>query len=155
MTTHIGKSGEARMVDISEKEATERRAIASAKLFMNSETIEILKSRKLPKGNPFEVARIAGILASKKTHELIPLCHQINLSKVDVKIELKDYGVYVESETKATDKTGVEMEALVAVTIAALTVYDMCKALQRDIEIGEIKLELKEGGKSGKFIRKI
>jgi len=152
--THIGKSGEARMVDISEKETTERRAIASAKVFMNPETIEILKSGKLPKGNPFEVARIAGILASKKTHELIPLCHQINLSKVNVKIELKDYGVYVESETKATNKTGVEMEALVAVAIAALTVYDMCKALQRDIEIGEIKLELKEGGKSGKFVRK-
>jgi len=154
MMTHISRSGKAVMVDLSEKKATERRAIASAKVFMSPETIKILKSNGLPKGNPFEVARIAGILASKKTYELIPLCHQINLSKVDVKIELKDYGVFIESEAKATDKTGVEMEALVAVAIAALTIYDMCKAVQKDIEIGEIKLELKEGGKSGRFVRK-
>lgn len=151
--SHIGESGEARMVDISKKEITERRAVASAKVFLNSETLEVLRLNQLPKGSPFEVARIAGILAAKKTSELIPLCHQIGLSKVDLKIELSDYGVYLEAEAKASDKTGVEMEALTAVTIAALTIYDMCKSIQKDIEIGEIRLELKEGGKSGKYVR--
>jgi cyclic pyranopterin phosphate synthase len=148
MVTH--ESG-ARMVDVSEKKATKRRAIASAKVLLNSSTIEALKENRLLKGNPFEVARIAGILAAKKTSELIPLCHQVNLSKVDVRIELCDYGVYLEAEAQAIEKTGVEMEALVAVTIASLTIYDMCKSVQKDISISQVRLELKEGGRSGTF----
>lgn len=141
------------MVDVSEKSVSDRTARASAKVFMNKETIEALRAKQMPKGDALEIARIAGIMAAKKTAELIPLCHQLNLSKIEVKTEIKDYGVYLESEVKATEKTGVEMEALTAVTVAALTIYDMCKALQKDMEIGEIRLELKIGGKSGEFHR--
>ena len=136
------------MVDVSEKEATVRRAVASAKVLLNEETIRILQSNENPKGNPLEIARIAGIMAAKQTSNLIPLCHQINLSKVDVKIKITDSGVYLEAEAKTNAQTGVEMEALTAVSVAALTIYDMCKAVQKDIKITEIQLELKTGGKS-------
>jgi len=136
------------MVDVSEKQTSARRAVASAKVLLNAETIKILRANENPKGNPLEIARIAGIMAAKKTAELIPLCHQINLSKVDVKTEITDEGVYLESETKTNSPTGVEMEALTAVSVAALTVYDMCKAVQKDIVITEIQLESKTGGKS-------
>ncbi len=136
------------MVDVSAKQSTARRAVASAKVLMNQETIEILRANENPKGNPLEIVRIAGIMAAKKTSELIPLCHQINLSKVDVVAEIKDYGVRLEAEAKTSSPTGVEMEALTAVSIAALTVYDMCKAVQKDIQITEIQLESKTGGKS-------
>jgi cyclic pyranopterin phosphate synthase len=115
---------------------------------MKAETIAILKSNENPKGNPLEIARIAGIMAAKQTSNLIPLCHQINLSKADVKAELTDYGVYLQAEVKTSAQTGVEMEALTAVSIAALTVYDMCKAVQKGIEITEVRLESKTGGKS-------
>ncbi len=136
------------MVDISGKETTARRAVASAKVLLNEETIRILRANENPKGDPLEIARIAGIMAAKKTAELIPLCHQINLSKVDVQTEMKDYGVRLEAEAKTSSPTGVEMEALTAVSIAALTIYDMCKAVQKDIQITEIQLEAKTGGKS-------
>ena len=135
------------MVDVSAKQETSRRAVASAKVLLSKETIEILQSNENPKGNPLEIARIAGIMAAKQTSNLIPLCHQINLSKVDVKSEIKDFGVYLESEAKTTANTGVEMEALTAVSVSALTIYDMCKAVQKDICITEIQLELKTGGK--------
>ena len=141
------------MVDVSEKETTSRRAIATAKVLLSKETIEILQSNTNPKGNPLEIARIAGIMAAKKTSELIPLCHQINLSKVDIKTEIKDDGIYLEAEAKTASQTGVEMEALTAVSVAALTIYDMCKAVQKDIVITEIRLESKTGGKSGDFER--
>ena len=136
------------MVDVSEKSETARRAVASAKVLLNAETISILESNENPKGNPLEIARIAGIMSAKQTANLIPLCHQINLSKVDVRAEIKDYGVRLEAEAKTASQTGVEMEALTAVSVAALTVYDMCKAVQKDIQITEIQLELKTGGKS-------
>ena len=136
------------MVDVSDKETTMRRAVASAKVLLSKETIEILQTNENPKGNPLEIARIAGIMAAKKTSELIPLCHQINLSKVDVKIEITGDGVFLEAEAKTASPTGVEMEALTAVSIAALTIYDMCKAVQKDIRITEIQLESKTGGKS-------
>lgn len=136
------------MVDVSEKQTTARRAVASAKVLLNEETIKILQANENPKGNPLEIARIAGIMAAKKTAELIPLCHQINLSKADVKTEITDYGVRLEAEAKTSSPTGVEMEALTAVSIAALTIYDMCKAVQKDIQITEIQLESKTGGKS-------
>lgn len=146
--SHIGESGEATMVDVSDKFTTKRRAVASAKVLMNNETVEIIRKAKNPKGNIIEVARIAGIMAAKQTSNLIPLCHQIALSKVNVKAELRDFGVYLESEAVTTAQTGVEMEALTAVSVAALTVYDMCKAVQKDMQITEIRLESKTGGKS-------
>ena len=140
------------MVDVSDKDSTARRAVASGKIFLNRETINILQSNQNPKGNPLEIARIAGIMAAKKTSELIPLCHQINLSKVDVKTEITEYGVLLVAEAKTNSPTGVEMEALTAVSAAALTIYDMCKAVQKDIVISEIQLDEKSGGKSD-FVR--
>ncbi len=136
------------MVDVSDKQTTKRRAVASGKVLMNAETLEVLQNQTNPKGNPFEIARIAGIMAAKQTANLIPLCHQLPLSKVDVKTDLKDYGIYLEAEVVTTSNTGVEMEALTAVTVAALTIYDMCKAVQKDMQITDIRLELKTGGKS-------
>lgn len=146
--SHFDEQGKIKMVDVSAKTTTARRAIASAKVLLSTETLETLKNQTNPKGNPLEIARIAGIMAAKKTSELIPLCHTINLSKVEIKAEIVDYGIYLESETKTNSQTGVEMEALTAVSVAALTIYDMCKAVQKDIQITDIKLELKTGGKS-------
>ncbi|MGI9056308.1 MAG: cyclic pyranopterin monophosphate synthase MoaC [Pyrinomonadaceae bacterium] len=146
--SHFDETGKIKMVDVSEKEITTRRAVASGKVSLSKETLEILRSNENPKGDPLEIARIAGIMAAKKTSELIPLCHQINLSKAAVKIELTDYGIYLEAEAKTNSQTGVEMEALTAVSVAALTIYDMCKAVQKDIVISDIQLESKIGGKS-------
>ena len=136
------------MVDVSGKETTTRRAVASGKVRLSAETIDKLKANDNPKGDPLEIARIAGIMAAKKTSELIPLCHQINLSKVNVTAEIRDDGIRLETEAITTAQTGVEMEALTAVSVAALTIYDMCKAVQRDIEITDIRLESKTGGKA-------
>lgn len=146
--SHFDETGKIKMVDVSDKEITPRRAVASGKVLVSKATLEILKSNQNPKGNPLEIARIAGIMAAKKTSALIPLCHQINLSKADVKIEFTDDGVNIEAEAKTASQTGVEMEALTAVTVAALTIYDMCKAVQKDIVISDIRLEMKTGGKS-------
>lgn len=140
------------MVDVSEKAITTRRAVASALVVMSKATIEKLRSRETPKGDPLEIARIAGIMAAKKTSDLIPLCHQIALSKVNVTAEIRDLGVYLEAEAVTSSQTGVEMEALTAVSVAALTIYDMCKAVQKDIVITEVRLESKSGGKSD-FLR--
>lgn len=136
------------MVDVSDKAFTPRIATASGKVLLSRQTIGILQDQTNPKGDPLEIARIAGIMAAKQTSNLIPLCHQINLSKVDIIAEIKEYGVYLEATAKTTSQTGVEMEALTAVSVAALTVYDMCKAVQKDIEITEIRLETKSGGKT-------
>ncbi|MDQ3635697.1 MAG: cyclic pyranopterin monophosphate synthase MoaC [Acidobacteriota bacterium] len=146
--SHFDDEGKIKMVDVSDKKPTSRIAIASAKVLLNAETIEIIVNSTNPKGNPLEIARIAGIMGAKKTSELIPLCHQINLSKIDVKIELKDYGFYIQAVAKTISQTGVEMEALTAVSVASLTIYDMCKAIQKDIQISEIRLESKTGGDS-------
>lgn len=151
--SHFDEQGKVKMVDVSDKETTARRAVASAKVLLSRKTLEILKNQTNPKGNPLEIARIAGILAAKKTAELIPLCHQINLSKVDVRAEIVDFGIYLESEVRTASQTGVEMEALTAVAVAALTIYDMCKAVQKDIEISEVRLEEKRGGKTGDYVR--
>ena len=136
------------MVDVSGKEISTRRAVASCRVLLSAETIDALRSGLNPKGDPFEIARIAGIMGAKKTSELIPLCHQINLSKVNVSAELLDFGVAIEAEAITNAQTGVEMEALTAVSVAALTIYDMCKAVQRDIVITDIRLESKSGGKA-------
>ena len=135
------------MVDVSEKESTVRRAVASGRVLLSPETIEKLRSGQNPKGDPLEIARIAGIMAAKKTSDLIPLCHQIDLSKVNITAEVRDDGVYLEAEAVTNAQTGVEMEALTAVSLSALTIYDMCKAVQRDIVISDIRLESKIGGK--------
>jgi cyclic pyranopterin phosphate synthase len=145
--SHFDDAGNIKMVDVSDKPETARVAVASGKVLLSAATIEILRTKTNPKGDPLEIARIAGIMAAKKTPELIPLCHQINLSKVDVTAEIREFGVYLEATAKTTSQTGVEMEVLTAVSVAALTVYDMCKAVQRDIEITEIRLVSKTGGK--------
>ena len=146
--SHYDEKGNIRMVDVSGKQTTTRRAVASGKVLLSAETTSKLKANENPKGDPLEIARIAGIMAAKKTSELIALCHQIALSKADVRIEFVDHGLSIEAEAVTTAQTGVEMEALTAVTVAALTIYDMCKAVQKDIEIADIRLESKSGGKS-------
>lgn len=146
--SHLDNDGRVRMVDVSAKAVSTRRAVASALVVMSESTIEKLHSRTTPKGGPLEIARIAGIMAAKKTSDLIPLCHQIALSKVNVTAEIRDLGVYLEAEAVTSSQTGVEMEALTAVSVAALTIYDMCKAVQKDIVITDVRLESKSGGKS-------
>ena len=146
--SHYDETGRVKMVDISDKTATERVAVASARVILSAETIETLRTQTNPKGDPLEIARIAGIMAAKKTPELIPLCHQINLSKVDLTAQIRESGIYLEATAKTTARTGVEMEALAAVSVAALTIYDMLKAVQKDIVITDIRLETKVGGKS-------
>ena len=146
--SHFDESGKIRMVDISAKPETARSATASGRVSLNPDTVKALRSNTNPKGDPLEIARIAGISASKKTSELIPLCHQIALSGVDISAQLLDDGVHLEATARTTSGTGVEMEALTAVSVAALTVYDMCKAVQKDITITDIRLERKAGGKS-------
>lgn len=146
--SHYDESGRVKMVDVGSKPVTERTATASGKVLLSPETIKTIAAQANPKGDPLEIARIAGIMAAKKTPELIPLCHQINLSKVDVTAELTEYGVHLTATGKTASQTGVEMEALTAVSVAALTIYDMCKAVQKDIEITEIRLESKSGGRS-------
>ena len=146
--SHIDEQGKIKMVDVSGKDATVRRAVASARVLLSPETIEKLKNNSNPKGDPLEIARIAGIMAAKKTSDLIPLCHQVALSKVNVSAEITASGVSIETEAITTAQTGVEMEALTAASVAALTVYDMCKAVQKDIVITDIRLESKDGGKS-------
>ena len=145
--THYDEKG-VRMVDVSAKETTTRRAVASGRVLLSPETIAILRKNENPKGNPLEIARIAGIMAAKRTSELIPLCHQINLSKVIVTADLDESGVLITAEAVTNAPTGVEMEALTAVFVAALTIYDMCKAVQKDIQISDIHLDSKTGGKS-------
>lgn len=150
--SHYNESGKPQMVDVSRKTASARRAVASGRILISNATVKALQAGKNPKGEPLEIARIAGIMAAKKTPELIPLCHQINLSKVNVEAEFRDFGIYLEAEAVTNAETGVEMEALMAVSVAALTIYDMCKAVQKDIVISDIRLESKTGGKKN-FVR--
>jgi len=150
--SHYDSSGQARMVDVSAKRPTRRTAEATAWVEMPPKVVRALPRN--PKGDPFEVARIAGIQAAKRTSELIPLCHPISLAHVDVSMNVCETGVRISSQATTTAVTGVEMEALVAASVAALTVYDMCKALDKGIAIREIMLLRKTGGKSGKYVRK-
>ena len=142
------------MVDTSDKVTTTRHAIASARVLMSAETVTAVKDHRTPKGDPLEAARLAGIMAAKRTAELIPLCHPLPLTHVDVQATMAEYGVYLESSVATNAQTGVEMEALTAVSIAALTIYDMCKALDKGITISDVRLERKTGGKSGDYLRK-
>jgi cyclic pyranopterin phosphate synthase len=152
--SHIDEDGRVRMVDTSDKAPTTRHAVASARVLMSRETVSAVEQHRTPKGDPLEAARLAGIMAAKRTAELIPLCHPLPLTHVDVQAEIKDYGVRLESSVSTNAQTGVEMEALTAVSIAALTIYDMCKALDKGITISDVRLERKTGGKSGDYERK-
>jgi cyclic pyranopterin monophosphate synthase len=149
--SHVDDQGRLRMVDTSDKSITARRAVASARVLMNAATVAALREHRTPKGDPIEAARLAGIMAAKRTAELIPLCHPLPLTHVDVQAELDDTGVSLRAEVSTNAQTGVEMEALTAVSVAALTVYDMCKAVEKGMKITDIRLELKTGGKSGDY----
>lgn len=152
--THFDESGASRMVDVAAKEVTARTARASGQVTMEAATLARIQQRSFAKGDVLEVARLAGIMAAKRTAELIPLCHALPLEGARVEFSFPDERtVAISAEVKVTAKTGVEMEALVAVSVAALTIYDMCKAVDRGMVIGEIRLEEKSGGRSGHFVR--
>ncbi|MGE0789190.1 MAG: cyclic pyranopterin monophosphate synthase MoaC [Sandaracinaceae bacterium] len=152
--THLDPSGRAAMVDVSAKASTVRRAVASARVLMRPETLTLLRDGATPKGDVLAAARLAGIAAAKRTPELIPLCHHVALTHVGVELELvAPDSVHVRAEARATDRTGVEMEALTAASVAALTLYDMLKAVDRAMVITDVRLEEKSGGASGDFHR--
>lgn len=151
--THVDSKGRSRMVDVTAKEPTRRVARAEAFVSMTPSTLKLLRGNNLPKGNPLETARIAGIQAAKKTSDLIPLCHPLPLTHVDVSISIARGGVRLESTASTKAETGVEMEALAAAAVAALTLYDMCKAVEKGITIERVRLLEKTGGKSGHWVR--
>ena len=151
--THLDDQGRARMVDVGDKASSRRKAIARAEIHMSPETIQALTQGGIPKGDVLAVARVAGIQAAKKTAELIPLCHPLPLTSVTVEFEIKEDRVEIESKAETFGQTGVEMEALTACSVAALTIYDMCKALDRMMVIESVALWEKQGGKSGDWKR--
>jgi cyclic pyranopterin monophosphate synthase len=153
--SHFDQSGAARMVDVSGKAPTARRAVAGASVWVSAETFRRIVDRSLEKGDVLQVARLAGIMAAKRTPDLIPLCHPLPLTSVEVGFSLgeAESRIDIEAEVRVDGKTGVEMEALTAASVAALTVYDMCKALDKGMVIGDVRLLRKEGGKSGTYVR--
>lgn len=152
--THLDADGKARMVDVGAKADTEREAVTSGRITMKPETLAQIKAAKLKKGDVLAVARVAGIMAAKKTSDLIPLCHPIMINDVNIEFDLSgNDSIGITATAKSTGKTGVEMEALTATAVAALTIYDMAKAVDRGMTIGEIRLESKQGGKSGVYQR--
>ena len=153
--SHTDFQGRARMVDVGAKSATEREAIATGTIHMRPDTLRLITSGQMPKGDTLAVARVAGIMAAKKTPELIPLCHPLSISSVAVECTPDEERgrIDIEARVKVNGQTGVEMEALTAVSVAALTVYDMCKAVEKDILISDISLKHKSGGKSGTYVR--
>ncbi|MBQ0745458.1 MAG: cyclic pyranopterin monophosphate synthase MoaC [Marinobacter sp.] len=152
--THLDNKGEARMVDVTDKALTEREARAEARIYMKSETLRMITEGEHPKGDVLAVARIAGIMAAKRTHDLIPLCHALNLTSVKVELTPGEDGasVHVLTRCKLSGQTGVEMEALTAASVAALTLYDMCKAVDKGMEISGVRLLEKKGGRSGHWV---
>jgi len=154
--SHIDKDGKASMVDVTGKTATHREAVAKGAICMKKETLRLITDNRISKGNVFETARLAGIMAAKRTYSLIPLCHQLNLTKVsvDFKFDKRRNKVDIEAKAICIGQTGVEMEALTAVSVAALTIYDMCKAVDKAMIISDIMLLKKSGGKSGEWKRK-
>jgi cyclic pyranopterin phosphate synthase len=149
--THLDESGSARMVDVGGKDETERRAVAEALVVMSAETLDVLRRGDAPKGDVLGTARIAGIQAAKRTAELIPLCHPLPLTQVDVRAEIEGERVRITAEAKTVGRTGVEMEAMTAAAVAALTVYDMIKGIEREVEIAAVRLLEKSGGRSGSW----
>jgi cyclic pyranopterin monophosphate synthase len=152
--THVDEEGRAKMVDVSEKAVTTRTAVASGFVRMSAPTVEAIRDHRTPKGDPLETARLAGIMAAKRTAELIPLCHPLPISFADVQLEVREDGVRITATARTDARTGVEMEALAAASVAALTLYDMCKAIDKEMIITDIRLESKTGGRSGDYNRK-
>jgi len=152
--SHLDESGRARMVDVTGKDDTLREAVAKGSVRMKPETLALIQSGGVPKGDVLAVAQVAGVMAAKRTHELIPMCHPLLLSAIDVRLEPdeKESAVQITATVRTTGKTGVEMEALTAVSVAALTIYDMCKAVDRGMRIEGVRLARKSGGKSGKVV---
>ncbi|MDI6801675.1 MAG: cyclic pyranopterin monophosphate synthase MoaC [Thermodesulfovibrionales bacterium] len=153
--THIDETGKAKMVDVTEKAVTHREAVAAGYVYMKPETLRLIKDNGISKGDVLAVARVAGIMAAKKTSELIPMCHPLNITSVCIDFDMDETKnrVNIKTSVKVAGQTGVEMEALTATSIAALTIYDMCKAVDKEMAISEITLLEKRGGKSGEFIR--
>jgi cyclic pyranopterin phosphate synthase len=151
--THLNDAGNAKMVDVSNKEVTTRTATASGLVLVSNEVIDLIRNKNLPKGDLFSTVRLAGIMATKKTSELIPLCHPLSVSSVEVNVDVIDSAISITAKVKTADRTGVEMEALTAVAVAALTAIDMVKAVDKSANISEIKLLEKTGGKSGTWLR--
>ena len=154
--THIDDNGQVRMVDVTAKKPTVRTALAEGKIHMNPETLDLIQRHKVKKGNVLETARIAGIMAAKKTSELIPMCHPLNIThiQVDFSPDATASCMGIKATVRAIDQTGVEMEAITAVSVAALTIYDMCKSHDKEMTITNIQLLKKSGGKSGTYTRK-
>ncbi len=148
--SHIDAHGNVNMVDVSKKTKTKREAIATGKIVMRPQTVKAVMDQKIPKGNVLTTAQLAGIRAAKHTADLIPLCHPLSIDWIDVQIKTEPNGFIIEACVRANDSTGVEMEALTAVAVSALTLYDMCKAMDKSMKIGEIRLLHKTGGKSGR-----
>jgi cyclic pyranopterin phosphate synthase len=155
--THLDKEGRAKMVDVTEKPSTVREAISRGSVYVKPETLKLIQDKEIPKGDVLCVARVAGIQAVKKTSELIPMCHPLNITSVNIDLSLdnKKNRIDIEARVKVTGQTGVEMEALTAVSVAALTIYDMCKAVDKEMIISDVMLMEKKGGRSGHFIRKV
>lgn len=151
--THFNEQGRAHMVDVTEKAATFRTAVAAGRVRMNGETLAAVKEGLVKKGDVLAVAQVAGIMAAKRTWENIPMCHPVPLTGVDITFAFEEAAIAIRATARCRGETGVEMEALSAVSAAALTIYDMCKALQRDMEITDVRLLYKAGGKSGEFCR--
>jgi cyclic pyranopterin phosphate synthase len=154
--SHIDDEGRVRMVDVTDKKPTVRTAVAGGTIHMHPETLDLIQSHKVKKGNVLETARIAGVMAAKKTSELIPMCHPLNITHIQVDFAPDASASYIgiEATVCAIDQTGVEMEAITAVSVAALTIYDMCKSHDKEMTISKIRLLKKSGGKSGTYIRK-
>jgi len=154
--SHLDSEGRARMVDVTDKDATSRVAVARGMICMRPETLDKIVEKKVAKGDVFSVARVAAMMAAKKTPDLIPMCHPLNITSVELSLtpERNPARVEIEAVVKVTGQTGVEMEAMTAVAVCGLTIYDMCKAADREMSIGEIRLVKKSGGKSGSFSRK-
>ena len=151
--THFNTEGRAKMVDVTDKDVTSRQAIAEGVIYMNEQTRQAIVEGKVKKGDVLSVAQVAGIMSAKKTSDIIPMCHPLMLTGVDISFDVKETEIVIRATVKCKGETGVEMEALTAVSAAALTIYDMCKAIQKDMTIGEIKLLEKSGGKSGEYKR--
>jgi cyclic pyranopterin phosphate synthase len=154
--THIDEEGRVRMVDVTAKKPTVRTAVAGGTIQMNPETLELIRNHKVKKGNVLETARIAAVMAAKKTADLVPMCHPLNIThiQVDFSLDASANCIHIEATVRAIDQTGVEMEALTAVSVAALTIYDMCKSHDKEMTISNIRLLKKSGGKSGTYTRK-
>ena len=151
--THLDEAGRVHMVDVSAKDVTQRLATVRGEIIMAPETVRLIVDNQVAKGNVLETARLAGIMAAKRTAELIPLCHQLSLTAVDVEFTVGADRIEVETQARVADRTGVEMEALIAATVALLTIYDMCKAVGRGMIIGQVRLQAKSGGHSGHYKR--